>query len=162
MKVSGTNNISGINVGNSIAVDSCIGTIIIDVSDYSSILILRVIHINLFLPVMPLNGATVLIISFRIEFQKIFEGEILVTTQPTILLQTFCEFSAHSKIIFKSVTNPDDTSQRGHQAWICDCCSLWCWCYCVHCTVRNIYVWKWKCVCAYVRKRSRIVLPIPV
>ena len=67
MKVSGTNNISGIDVGNSIAVDSCIGTIIIDISDYSFTLVLRVIHINLFLPAMPSDGATVLIISFRLE-----------------------------------------------------------------------------------------------
>ena len=39
---------------------------------------------------------------------KIFEGEILIRTLPTTLLQIFCKFISNSKIIVKSISGADD------------------------------------------------------
>ena len=43
--------------------------------------------------------------------RKIFEGEMLFRTQPTILLQIFCEFVIHSQVIFESIIGPEYTCQ---------------------------------------------------
>ena len=44
-------------------------------------------------------------------FRKIFEGESLIKTQHTTLLQVVSEFKIHSKLHFKSIIDPDDTYQ---------------------------------------------------
>ena len=41
--------------------------------------------------------------------QKIFEGEMLIRTQPTTLLQIFFESMFDSKVIIKNIKDPDDT-----------------------------------------------------
>ena len=41
--------------------------------------------------------------------EKIFEGEVLIRTLPTTLLQIICEITLNSKAIAKSIVNPDDT-----------------------------------------------------
>ena len=45
-------------------------------------------------------------------FKKIFEEKMLITIQPTTLLQIFCEFIITSQVIFKSSIDPDDTCQE--------------------------------------------------
>ena len=44
-------------------------------------------------------------------FQKIFDGEMLITNQPTTLLHIF--FMNNLKVIFASITVPDDTCLEG-------------------------------------------------
>ena len=51
-------------------------------------------------------------------FQEIFEGEILIITRPTTLLQIFFEFSYYSLVIFESVPKADDTIQEPLRAWL--------------------------------------------
>ena len=41
---------------------------------------------------------------------KIFEGEMLIRTLPTTLLQIFCKIILNSKVIVKSIIDPDDNS----------------------------------------------------
>ena len=41
---------------------------------------------------------------------KIFEGEILIRTLPTILLEIFCKIILNPKVIVKSIHDPDDNS----------------------------------------------------
>ena len=43
------------------------------------------------------------------NIQKIFEEELFVGTLSTTLLQIFCKFTLHSKVIFKSMKGPEDT-----------------------------------------------------
>ena len=50
------------------------------------------------------------------DFQKIFEGEMFTRTPSTTLFQIFFEFMHYSKIIFQSMTGPDDTGQVDLQA----------------------------------------------
>ena len=38
-----------------------------------------------------------------------FKGELFIRTLSTTFIETFCEFMLHSKVIFKSMTGPDDT-----------------------------------------------------
>ena len=40
--------------------------------------------------------------------EKIFEGEMLIRTLPTTLLQIFCNISCNSKVIVKSIIDPDN------------------------------------------------------
>ena len=40
---------------------------------------------------------------------KIFEGEMLIRTLPTTLLQIYCKIIPNSDVIVKSVIAPDDT-----------------------------------------------------
>ena len=42
-------------------------------------------------------------------FLKTFEGEKLIRSQTTILVQIFCELSLYSQVIFKSMIVADDT-----------------------------------------------------
>ena len=44
----------------------------------------------------------------RVLFQKIFEEEMLIRTQPTTLLQMFQEFLITFKLISKSFIDPDN------------------------------------------------------
>ena len=46
--------------------------------------------------------------SNKIDFLKIFDGEILIKILPTTLLQVFCEIMSTAKLIFKSIKDPDD------------------------------------------------------
>ena len=39
---------------------------------------------------------------------KIFIGEMLIRTLPTSLLQIFCKIILNSKVIVKSIIDPDD------------------------------------------------------
>ena len=48
--------------------------------------------------------------------EKIFEGELLIRTLPTTLLQIFCKISCNSKVIVKSIIDPDDNFQRMSKA----------------------------------------------
>ena len=50
------------------------------------------------------------------DFQKIFEEKMFTRTPSTTLFQIFCELMHYSKIIFKSMTGPDDTGQVDLQA----------------------------------------------
>ena len=40
--------------------------------------------------------------------KKIFDGEKLIGTKPTILLQIFCKFCLSFKAIVKSIIEPND------------------------------------------------------
>ena len=40
---------------------------------------------------------------------KIFDGEMLVGTKPTYLLQIFYKIIIYAKVIFKIIIGPDDT-----------------------------------------------------
>ena len=44
------------------------------------------------------------------------EGELFIRTLSTTLLQIFCEFMLHSKVIFESMADTDDTNQVNLQA----------------------------------------------
>ena len=44
--------------------------------------------------------------------------EMLIRTPPTTLLQIFCEFMLNSKVILKSILDPDDTCLGYLQAWM--------------------------------------------
>ena len=55
-------------------------------------------------------------LSNKSNFQKIFEGELFFNTLSATLLQIFWEFMLHSKVIFESMTGPDDTGQVDLQA----------------------------------------------
>ena len=44
-------------------------------------------------------------------FWKLFEREMFMIIQFTTLLQIFCEIMCISKVIFKSITYPDDNLQ---------------------------------------------------
>ena len=46
------------------------------------------------------------------HFGKTFEGEMLITSQTTTLLQMFCELTLYSQVIFKSLRVADDTLKR--------------------------------------------------
>ena len=50
-------------------------------------------------------------LSYKGNFQKIFEGEMSFRTLSTTLFQIFCKFMPNSKAIFKGITGPDDTCQ---------------------------------------------------
>ena len=52
------------------------------------------------------------------NIQKIFEEELFIATLSTTLLQIFCKVMLHSKIIFKSMSGPDDIGQVDLQAWM--------------------------------------------
>ena len=45
-------------------------------------------------------------------FGEIFEGETLVRTPPTTLLQIFCELILNSLVIVKSIIDPDGNLLR--------------------------------------------------
>ena len=40
--------------------------------------------------------------------KKIFDGEMLIMTLPTTLLENICKIIFNSKVIYKSITDPDD------------------------------------------------------
>ena len=44
-----------------------------------------------------------------LTIQKIFDGELFIRTLSTTLLQIFCDFMLHFKVIFESLKVPDDT-----------------------------------------------------
>ena len=46
---------------------------------------------------------------------KIFEGEILFRTFPSTLLQIFFKTILISKVIVKSIVDPDDNSKKNSQ-----------------------------------------------
>ena len=49
---------------------------------------------------------------------------MLIKTQRTILLQIFCKFVIKSKVIFKSMTGPDDTGRViSRHKWVNYCFS---------------------------------------
>ena len=41
--------------------------------------------------------------------KTIFDGEMLIMTLPTTLLENICKIIFNSKVIYKSITYPDDT-----------------------------------------------------
>ena len=45
-------------------------------------------------------------------FEKIFEGEIFIRIQSTVVFHLFCEISLYSEVTFKSIKEPDDTVQE--------------------------------------------------
>ena len=47
--------------------------------------------------------------AYKSNIQNIFEGEFFIKTLSTTLLQIVCELLLHSEVIFKIVTDPDDT-----------------------------------------------------
>ena len=50
---------------------------------------------------------------------KIFDGEMLIRTQPLTLLQIFCESMLDAKVIFKITAGPDDTHQESFRyEWV--------------------------------------------
>ena len=52
-------------------------------------------------------------------FWKIFEGEMLIRSQTTTLLQIFCELLLYSQVSFKSMKVADDTSKRNSECeWV--------------------------------------------
>ena len=51
-------------------------------------------------------------------FWKTFEGEMVITSQATTLLQIFCELSLSSQVIFKSMRVADDTFMRNIWVWM--------------------------------------------
>ena len=55
-------------------------------------------------------------LSSKRNFLKIFEGEMLIKTQPTSFLQIFCEFLLNSKNVSINILGPDDSRQGDHQA----------------------------------------------
>ena len=60
-------------------------------------------------------------------FWKIFQGEMLNRTLPTILLQIFCECVLPLEVMFESVIGPDESCHEDFQtscdvvteAWLC-------------------------------------------
>ena len=59
-----------------------------------------------------ITGLTILNIFFYQEhFLKIFEGEMLIRSHTTTLLQIFCELLLYSQVIFKSMEVADDASK---------------------------------------------------
>ena len=40
--------------------------------------------------------------------KKIVDGEMLIMTLPTTLLENICKITFNSKVIYKSITDPDD------------------------------------------------------
>ena len=57
-------------------------------------------------------------------FKKIFDGELFIRTLSTTFLQILSKLVLHLKIIFKSMTSPDDTDLRyaaerilSHESW---------------------------------------------
>ena len=51
-------------------------------------------------------------LSSKSVFGKIFEGEMLIRTLPTTLLQIFCKISFNPKVIVRSTIDPDDNFYR--------------------------------------------------
>ena len=45
--------------------------------------------------------------------KKIFDGEMFIMTLPTTLLENICKIIFNSKVIFKSITDPDDNYAGG-------------------------------------------------
>ena len=50
-------------------------------------------------------------LSLKSNDWKIFEGELFIITLSTTPLQIVCKLLLHSKVIFKSMTSPDDICQ---------------------------------------------------
>ena len=67
------------------------------------IIIIMSININ---PLM--ISLTILIKSHKQKHREIFDGEMLIKTLPPTLLQIFCEIFHISKVIVKSIVDPDD------------------------------------------------------
>ena len=44
--------------------------------------------------------------------KKIFDGEMLIRSLPTTLLEIFCKIMVISKVILKSIIDPDDNCWR--------------------------------------------------
>ena len=40
--------------------------------------------------------------------KEIFDGQMLIMTLPTTLLESICKIIFNSKVIYKSITDPDD------------------------------------------------------
>ena len=57
-------------------------------------------------------------LSNKSNIYKIFEGELFIRTPSTTLLQIFRKFVLYSKVILKSLADPDDIGQVGLQAWM--------------------------------------------
>ena len=66
------------------------------------------------------TGLTILNIFFyQKHLKKIFEGEMLITSQTTTPLQIFCELLLYSLVIFKSMKEADDTSKSNSECeWV--------------------------------------------
>ena len=69
---------------------------------------------------MPISPKTAWLVrwylSNKIDFQEIF-GEILIRNKLTIFLRLFFQYVIISKVIFKTIIGPNDTSQGNLQAW---------------------------------------------
>ena len=46
---------------------------------------------------------------YKTIFWKVFDGEMLIRSQKTTLLQIFCELSLYSQVMLKSIRVADDT-----------------------------------------------------
>ena len=44
-------------------------------------------------------------------YKKLEEGEMLIRSQPTTLLEVYCQFMLNSKDIVRSIIGPDSTIQ---------------------------------------------------
>ena len=57
--------------------------------------------------------------SIKSIFWKIFEGEMLIISQTTTLLQIFCGLLLYSQVVFKSMKVADDTSKSNSECeWV--------------------------------------------
>ena len=64
-------------------------------------------------------GQLILVIKLtKAIFKKIFGGELIIRTLSTTPLQIICKSMLHSKVIFKSMTDPDDIGQVNLMAWM--------------------------------------------
>ena len=46
--------------------------------------------------------------------KKLFDGEMLIRTLPTTLLQIFCNIILNSKVIDENILDPDDNFERSY------------------------------------------------
>ena len=51
-------------------------------------------------------------IAGKSKVQKIFDGEMVIRTKPTNLLQIFCKIILNFKVTVKSIIDPDDNVKR--------------------------------------------------
>ena len=58
-----------------------------------------------------LNRIYMVILHIESNIEKTYGGELFFSILYTTLLQIFCEFMLHSKVILKSKTSPDDSYQ---------------------------------------------------
>ena len=68
-------------------------------------------HVNSLTLIAAKTGLTILEISNlqKHNLKKTFEGEMLIRSETTTLLQIFCEFSLYSQVVFKSMRVADNS-----------------------------------------------------